>query len=142
MTPKVRVARDSPGTKTWDSIGEYLDERIGDLALVDNRTLHLSNAVPRLLLALCLRWEQEAHTWTERSLQYLGWCCPRCYVELYLRPVLQTFIQVLSERMVHFNKGPVEVGKSMCSGFRWQPLYRTHSNGHTYLTLHDRGRLL
>ena len=82
-------------------------------------TLHLSNAAARLLLDLHLRWEQEAHSRTETFTPVLGLALPALlYGELHLRPVHQTFLQVLSERMTHFNKGFVEVGKSMCSGFR------------------------
>ena len=39
-------------------------------------TLHLSNAAPRLLLDLCLRWEQEAHSGTETFAPVLGRVLP------------------------------------------------------------------
>jgi hypothetical protein len=114
-----------------------VNEYIGDLSLVDTR-----NAAPRLLLDLCLRWEQEAHSRTETFAPVLGLVLPALlYGELHLRPVHQTFLHVLSERMAHFNNGFVEVGKSMCSGFRRRHLCSTHANGHAYRTLHDRGRL-
>jgi hypothetical protein len=95
-------------------------------------------AASRLLLDLCLKWEQKAQSRTETFAPVLGLVLPALVnSELHLRPVHQAFLQVLSERPAHLNKGFIEVGKSNCSGYRQWHVCRTHANGYANRALHD-----
>src|SRR3984885_15380757 len=119
---------------------QLMETCIGDLSVAEVWNAASLESCTRLLLGLCLRGKHESDSKTETFAPVLRLVLSALlYGELHLRPVHQAFLQVLSERMAHFNKGFVEVGKSMCSGFRRRHLCRTHANGHAYRTLHDRG---